>query len=120
LQVGGEHEALMLAAPAELSVSWQDSVQLDATEMAPGCDESQVRGILLSTILLFVFGRDELPMTSVIVAKTVCEVAEVPFVNEKLVWPEPIAPTSKAMFWIGHVAKKSRTGDVCAVPAIVC
>jgi hypothetical protein len=36
LQVGGEQAAVMLAAPGEFSVSWQDSVHPVATEIAPG------------------------------------------------------------------------------------
>ena len=36
LQVGGEQAAVMLAAPGEFKVSWQDSVHPLATEIAPG------------------------------------------------------------------------------------
>jgi len=120
LQVGGEHEALILAAPGAANVSWQVSVHPDPTEIALGCEDSQISGILLNTMPAFVFGSEEFPMMSVIVAKAVCEAAELPFVTEKLVCPEPTAPTSRAIFSTGHVAKKSRTGDVCGVPPMVC
>src|SRR5580700_576823 len=72
LQVGGEHEAVTLAEPGVDRDRVQDWVHPEAdTPMDPGCDEVQLRGILLSTIPPSVLGRELMPMMSVTVAMTV-------------------------------------------------
>src|SRR5437868_1344419 len=58
---------------------------------------------------LFEFDRELLPITSVTVAKIVCEE---PFETEKLVWSEPTWPTSSWIFWMGQVSKKSKTTGI--------
>ena len=62
-------------------------------------------------MLPLLLARVELPITSVMVANTVWEATPVALVTEKLVCRVPTAPTSRAIFWMGQVEKKSRTGD---------
>ncbi len=106
LQVGGEQEAVTDPAPAEGVEAVHESVQPVPREIAAGCDALQVSGILLNVTPLVVFARELLPITSVTVAITVCEV---PLETAKLVCSDPAWPISRAMFWIGHVSKKSKT-----------
>ena len=71
LQVGGEQEAVTDPAPDEGVESTQDSRQVPLTFNTVGWDAVQVRGILLRTTSPLVLGKEDLPMMSVMVAKTV-------------------------------------------------
>ena len=110
LQVGGEHDAVIVAAPGDRMDRVQDCVHDEPDAIAPGLEDVQVSGIFVRTMPPFVLGNELLPITSVTVAMAVCTVA--PFVIETFVCPDPAAPISKAMFWTGQVEKKSRTGEV--------
>src|SRR5579864_2514283 len=119
LQVGGEHEAVTVAEPGVDSDRVQDSVHpVAGTPIAPCCDEVHVRGILLRTIPPSVLGRELTSMMSVRVAITVC--APDPLGTANVVRPEPAAPSSSAMFWMGQVAKKSRTGEPTPCALVSC
>ena len=116
LQVGGEHEAVIVAAPGDKMDRLQVCVHDEPGAIAPGLEDVQVSGIFVSTMPPFVFGNELLPITSVTVATAVCEVA--PLSIETLVCPEPAAPISRAIFWTGQVEKKSRTGEVAPEPFV--
>ena len=116
LQVGGAHAAVMVAAPGPPAVTVHDSKHPVPTPKTPGRDEVHTSGIFPRITPPFVFGKELLPMMSVSVAITVCEVD---FEMEKLVCPDPAAPSSRERFRIGQVAKKSRAGDV-VFPTVYC
>ena len=109
LQVGGEHAAVTVPAPGDEVEMEQDSEQPLPIGMTPGCEEVQVRGTLPRITAPLVLGRELFPMMSVRVAITVCEV---PLEVTKLVCPDPAVPTSRLMFWMGQVEKKSRMGEL--------
>ena len=111
LHVGGEHEAVILAAPGEESVSGHDCVQEVPKPATCGCDDAQVNGILFSTTPPLVLGSEVLPMMSRRVATTVSD-EESPFAVRKEVCPLAAVFISSAMFWMGQVEKKSRAGEV--------
>jgi hypothetical protein len=72
LQIGGEHEAVTVAEPGVDRDRAQDCAHpVAGTAIDPGCDEVQLRGILLRTIPPSVLGRELMPMMSVTVAITV-------------------------------------------------
>ncbi len=119
LHVGGEHEAVIVAVPTDGADKPQDWVHPVVVPMTCGCDDVQVSGILLSTIPLSVLGRELFPMMSITVAITVCPEVD-PFGTEKVVRPDPAAPNSNAMFWMGQVEKKSRTGEAVPCEFVIC
>src|SRR6476620_5683673 len=118
LHVGGEQEAVIVAAPGEAIDKAQDWVQPVAVPIAAGREELQVRGILDRTTSPLVLAREVLPITSVIVAMMVCEAP--PLAIETLVWPDPAARTSRAMFCTGQVAKKSSAGEFAPCEFVSC
>ena len=97
LQLGGVHDAVIVAEPADEVVNAQDNVQLVPVPITGEWEEVQVRGVLLRTIPPSVFGRELLPMMSTTVANTVCADV-VPLAAENVVRPDPTAPSSSAMF----------------------
>ncbi len=119
LHVGGEHEAVTVAVPTDGADKPQACVHPPVVPMTCGCDDVHVRGILLSTIPLSVLGKELFPMMSTTVAITVCPEVD-PFGTEKVVRPEPAAPSSSAMFWMGQVEKKSRTGEADPCEFVIC
>jgi hypothetical protein len=58
LQVGGEHEAVMVADPGFDNVSAHDWVHPAGKVIDPGCEDVQVSGTLLSTRPPSVLGRE--------------------------------------------------------------
>src|SRR5262249_24706225 len=88
----------------------QDWVHPVPTLTTPGCEEVQLRGILLRTTPPWLLGKELAPITSLRVAMTVCALP--PLAAAKDVCPEPAVPSSTPMFRMGQVEKKSRTGDV--------
>ena len=112
LQVGGEQEAVTDPEPADGVDREQDCKHPPPVAITAGCDALQVKGILLRTTPLLVFGKELLPMMSV---RTAVTVWAVPLEVTKVVWPVcwvPAGPSSRVMLWIGQVSKKSRAGDV--------
>jgi len=109
LQVGGEQEAVTDPAPGDEGVAVQDRVHPVLTGTTAGCEEVQVRGILLRTIPLPLLSRELLPITSVTVAMIV---SEDPLVTENVVCCDPTWPNSSVMFWMGQVSKKSNTTGI--------
>ncbi len=74
LQVGGEQEAVMDPEPGNGVLSVQDCRHPAAPAPTTlGWDALHVKGTLLRTIPLFVFGREVLPIISVRTAVAVCE-----------------------------------------------
>src|ERR1700683_4902309 len=107
LQVGGVQDAVIEPLPTDGVVIVQDSVQPLLVAMTAGCDEVQVSGILFRTTPFAVLGRELFPITSVRVATTV---SEVPLAETKVFCSDPAWPTSRVMFWMGQVSKKSKMG----------
>ena len=75
LQVGGEQAAVTVADPGREGLIVHDSVQLVPTDSTLGLEELQTKGILPRIIPPLVLGRELFPMTSVIVATMVWDVA---------------------------------------------
>jgi hypothetical protein len=119
LHVGGEHDAVTVAVPGEDSERAHDWVQPAAVPITCGCDEVHVSGTLFRTIPLSVLGRELLPMMSIRVANTVWPDDD-PLGTEKVVRVEPTAPSSRAMFWIGQVEKKSSRGAAVPLEFVIC
>ena len=101
------------AVPAEGVESAHDKVQLVAVLTTCNCEDVQVKGVLVSTTPPSVLGSELLPMISITVATAVCEDVD-PLAVANVVRPEPTACSSRAIFSIGQLEKKSRTG--AAVP----
>ena len=119
LHVGGEHDAVTVAVPGETSDRAHDCVQPAAVFITCGCDEVHVSGTLLKTIPLSVLGRELLPMMSMRVAITVWPDVD-PLGAANVVRVEPAAPSSRAIFWIGQVEKKSSRGATVPVLFVIC
>ena len=68
LQVGGVHEAVTEPEPANGVESAQDSKHPEGAFNTAGWEALHVKGILLSTTPLKVFGKEVLPITSVTTA----------------------------------------------------
>ena len=117
LQVGGEQAAVTVPAPGDEVETAQDSEQLLPVGKTPGCEEVQVRGTLPRITAPLVLGRELFPITSVRVAITVCGV---PLAVTKVVCPDPAVPTSRLMFWMGQVEKKSRIGELAPCAFAYC
>ena len=110
---------MTVAVPGDGSERAHDCVQLAAVLITDDCEEVHVRGILLRTIALSVLGKELLPMMSMRVATTVCP-ADVPLAVAKVVRVEPAAPSSRAMFWMGQVEKKSSRGATVPLEFVIC
>lgn len=109
---------MTVAVPGDGTERAHDWVQLAAVLITAGCEEVHVRGILLRTIALSVLGRELLPMTSMRVATAVWPDDD-PLAAAKVVRVEPAAPSSRAMFWIGQVEKKSSRGATAPLEFVI-
>ena len=74
LQLGGEQDAVTDPEPGDGVEIVQDCRHVPVGVTTPGSVPVQVKGILVSTTPLFVFGREVLPMMSVTTAVALCEV----------------------------------------------
>ena len=115
LQLGGLQDAVMVAEPGDPGLMAQDCVQVVPTGKTPGEDEVQVSGTLFRTTPPSVLGSELLPITSVRVAVMV---SAVPLEVTMLVCPDPGGPTSRLMFSIAQVAKKSSAGEFAPVESV--